>query len=50
MPQGYGPGSEVVGAIMRPHLLAGLALKAGFSTVDTLPIEHPFWRFYRLQT
>ena len=22
--------------------------EAGFRTVDIVPIEHPFWRFYRL--
>jgi predicted O-methyltransferase YrrM len=48
-PQGQGPGSEVVGAVMRPGMLADLARRAGFTTVDTLPIEQPFWRFYRLQ-
>jgi hypothetical protein len=26
-----------------------LATGAGFRTVDVLPIEHPFWRFYRLR-
>jgi 2-polyprenyl-3-methyl-5-hydroxy-6-metoxy-1,4-benzoquinol methylase len=40
--------SEVVGAVMRPSRLLELAGQAGFGTVDTLPIEHPFWRFYRL--
>lgn len=48
-PQGQEPGSEVVGAIMRPHVLENLARRAGFSTVNTLPIKHPFFRFYRLQ-
>ncbi len=40
--------SEVVGAIMRPDKLRGLATKAGYRSADVLPIEHPFWRFYRL--
>ncbi|GAA1578197.1 MULTISPECIES: class I SAM-dependent methyltransferase [Kribbella] len=40
--------SDVVGAIMRPDRLRHLAQHAGFGQVDVLPIEHPFWRFYRL--
>jgi len=47
-PQGHGPGSEVVGAVMRPGTMTDLAHRAGFTTVDILPIEHPFFRFYRL--
>ena len=40
--------SEVVGAVMRPAKLRELAELAGFSSVEILPIEHPFWKFYRL--
>jgi ubiquinone/menaquinone biosynthesis C-methylase UbiE len=40
--------SEVIGAVLRPARLRELAAEAGFGTVDVLPIEHPFWRFYRL--
>jgi 2-polyprenyl-3-methyl-5-hydroxy-6-metoxy-1,4-benzoquinol methylase len=40
--------SDVVGALMRPDQLRHLAEHAGFGKVDVLPIEHPFWRFYRL--
>jgi 2-polyprenyl-3-methyl-5-hydroxy-6-metoxy-1,4-benzoquinol methylase len=40
--------SEVIGAVMRPARLQELAANAGFATVDILPIQHPFWRFYRL--
>jgi len=40
--------SEVIGAVMRPARVHELAATAGFGTVDVLPIEHPFWRFYRL--
>ena len=40
--------SEVIGAVMRPARLHELATEAGFGAVDILPIEHPFWRFYRL--
>ena len=48
-PQGrVEPDSEVIGAIMRPARLRELAGAAGFAHVDVLPIEHPFWKFYRL--
>lgn len=40
--------SEVVGALMRPSTLRELASAAGFAQVDIVPIEHPFWKFYRL--
>ena len=40
--------SEVVGAVMRPATLRHIAASAGFESVDVLPIEHPFWKFYRL--
>ena len=50
-PQGrVEPGSKVVGAVMRPGTLRELARAAGFGTVDVLPIEHPFWKFYRLES
>jgi hypothetical protein len=35
---------------MRPGVLKGLARQAGFTTVEILPIEHPFWRFYQLRS
>ena len=41
--------SEVIGAVLRPARLRELAAEAGFRTVEILPIEHPFWRFYRLE-
>jgi 2-polyprenyl-3-methyl-5-hydroxy-6-metoxy-1,4-benzoquinol methylase len=40
--------SEAVGTILRPNTLRELASKAGYRSADVLPIEHPFWRFYRL--
>jgi hypothetical protein len=49
-PQGHGPGSEVVGAVMRPRVLDDLARRAGFTNVEVLEIEQPFWRFYCLMT
>src|SRR5947199_374194 len=36
------------GTVMRPDTLRRYALAAGFSAVENLPIEHTFWRFYRL--
>ena len=34
--------------MLRPRRLTELATTAGFKSVDILPIEHPFWRFYQL--
>ena len=36
------------GTVMRPATLRRYAKDAGFSGVEILPIEHDFWRFYRL--
>jgi len=36
------------GTVMRPDTVRRFASEAGFSGVDLLPIEHPFFRFYRL--
>ena len=40
--------SAGTGTIMRPETLRRYASEAGFSDVTILPIEHPFFRFYRL--
>jgi SAM-dependent methyltransferase len=40
--------SAATGTVMRPATLTGYAREAGFSTVDILPIEHDFLRFYQL--
>jgi len=49
LPQGLvGPDPQPVGALMRPATMAALAAEAGFATSEVLPIEHPFFRFYRL--
>jgi len=37
------------GTVMRPETLRRYAKDAGFSGVEILPIEHDFWRFYRLE-
>lgn len=47
-PQGHGPGSEVVGTVMRPAMMVDLAERAGFASTEVAPIEHPFFRFYGL--
>jgi SAM-dependent methyltransferase len=40
--------SAGTGTVMRPATLTGYARQAGFVEVDVLPIEHDFFRFYRL--
>ena len=49
LPQGLvGPEPEPIGTLIRPDTLRDLARRAGYARVDIVPIEHPFWRFYRL--
>jgi SAM-dependent methyltransferase len=40
--------SAGTGTVMRPDTVRAYAAEAGFARVDVLPIEHDFWRFYRL--
>jgi 2-polyprenyl-3-methyl-5-hydroxy-6-metoxy-1,4-benzoquinol methylase len=40
--------SAATGTVMRPDTLRAYADAAGFSGVETLPIDNDFWRFYRL--
>jgi SAM-dependent methyltransferase len=40
--------SAGTGTVMRPDTVRAYAAEAGFSQVEVLPIEHDFWRFYRL--
>ncbi|MFQ6043187.1 MAG: class I SAM-dependent methyltransferase [Candidatus Poribacteria bacterium] len=40
--------SAATGTLMGPGKLQKFAFEAGFKKVDILPIENPFWRFYRL--
>jgi SAM-dependent methyltransferase len=40
--------SAGTGTVIRPAAVRAYAVEAGFSRVDVLPIEHDFWRFYRL--
>ncbi|CAM3849510.1 class I SAM-dependent methyltransferase [Smaragdicoccus niigatensis] len=42
------PGTAATGTVIRPSTVRKYAQEAGFSQVDILPIEHDFWRFYRL--
>ncbi len=42
------PDCEAPGTVMRPATLTSIARRAGWSGVDVLPIDHPFWCFYRL--
>jgi SAM-dependent methyltransferase len=40
--------SAGTGTVMRPETVRAYAGEAGFGRVEVLPIEHDFWRFYRL--
>src|SRR5690606_127072 len=40
--------SAGTGTVMRAATFASYAEQAGFKTVDILPVEHDFFRFYRL--
>jgi SAM-dependent methyltransferase len=42
------PESAATGAVMRPSTVRAYALEAGFRSMEILPIETDFWRFYRL--
>jgi SAM-dependent methyltransferase len=42
------PPSVGTGTVMRPDVLRGYALEAGFTSVEVLPVEHEMFRFYRL--
>jgi 2-polyprenyl-3-methyl-5-hydroxy-6-metoxy-1,4-benzoquinol methylase len=40
--------SAATGTVIRPDTVRAYATEAGFERIDMLPIEHDFWRFYRL--
>ena len=42
-------GGVGTGTVMRPATLRGYALEAGLPRFEILPIDHDFWRFYRLR-
>ena len=44
-----GPGAAGTGTVMRPATLKAYATAAGFTTVERLSVDHPFWNFYRLR-
>jgi len=44
-----GPGAAGTGAVMRLDTLERYAGEAGFSAVETLPVPHEGWAFYRLR-
>ena len=49
LPQGrVGPDPEPVGTLIRPAAMRDLAERAGYASMQIVPIEHPSWRFYRL--
>jgi SAM-dependent methyltransferase len=49
LPQGrVEPDSEAVGTVMLASRFRWIAREAGWSDIEILPIDHPFWRFYRL--
>jgi SAM-dependent methyltransferase len=41
--------SAGTGTAIRADTVRGYAAAAGFSAVEVLPIDHDFWRFYRLE-
>jgi 2-polyprenyl-3-methyl-5-hydroxy-6-metoxy-1,4-benzoquinol methylase len=42
------PGTAATGAVMRPATLQRYACEAGFRGMEVLPLQTPWWRFYRL--
>jgi SAM-dependent methyltransferase len=42
------PDSEAVGPMMPASRFRSIAQAAGWTDIEILPIDHPFWRFYRL--
>jgi len=43
------PNSAATGSVMRPSQLEWYAIEAGFRGLEILPIEHDFFRFYKLK-
>ena len=40
--------SQATGTVLRAPTLAAYAAAAGYSDCEVLPVDNPFWRFYRL--
>jgi hypothetical protein len=36
------------GTALRPTTVRDWAGRAGFASLEVLPVDHAFWRFYRL--
>ncbi|GAA1321331.1 methyltransferase domain-containing protein [Actinocatenispora thailandica] len=50
LPQGRSaPDADPVGTVIRASRMAELAAEAGFDRTEILPIENPFYRFYRMR-
>ena len=41
-------GSAATGTLLRPATMHEYAAQAGYTRIDTLPIDHDLWRFYHL--
>jgi sugar phosphate isomerase/epimerase len=41
---------EATGTVLRAPTVARWAAAAGFTGFEVLPIDNPFWRFYRLHS
>ena len=43
------PESAAIGTVFKPSRIKELAVEAGFSKFEILPVENDFWRFYQLK-
>lgn len=49
LPATWAESTRIVnGTVLRPRTMTAWAHGAGFTGIEVLDIEHPFWRFYRL--
>lgn len=44
------PGSAATGTVIRSSIVRDYAARAGFATTTVLPVDHPQFRLYRLET
>ena len=42
------PGSAATGTVLRPGTVRDYAIQAGYTRIDTLPVDHDLWHFYHL--
>ena len=40
--------SAAIGTVIRSSTMEALAHQAGFASIEVVPIENDFWRFYKL--